>query len=262
MKRVLILLLPTILAFLSACAISEISLLQTAKPLGKGRLEIMPYVANAMNMYPTQDFREIYYAIAASDTIEYWLDFESQETWIKWGKKKDASLVGKALSYGLTEKDDLQLKSFASGSGGMKLGLKHLLSRSDNSYAAIMPFLGYSSSENSSTEYYNGQPSFVVRDKNTLITAELHGIFTLEPHEVITITASPHISLSRLTRRYNGKDYGPYLIPHGGVKLITRLQVYRSFISGEIGFEAAKKWDDILMLVPSISVGAGLQIGK
>ena len=81
MKRVLILLLPTILAFLSACAISEISLLQTAKPLGKGRLEIMPYVANAMNMYPTQDFREIYYAIAASDTIEYWLDFESQETW-------------------------------------------------------------------------------------------------------------------------------------------------------------------------------------
>lgn len=262
MRRVAILLVPIILAFLSACATSEITLLQTAKPLGKGRLETMPYIANSLNMYPTQNFQEIYSAIAASDTIDYMFDFGDQAAWLKWGKDKDAYLAGLALSYGLSEKDDLQLRIFASGSAGLKVGVKHLLASSDKKYFAIIPFLSYSGAENNSTTYYHGQPAFIARDKNYLATAELHGIFTLEPNNILSLSASPHVSISSLARTYNGKDYGPYLIPHGGLKLSARLTAYRSFIIGELGIEAAKKWDESLMLVPNFSVGVGLQLGK
>lgn len=262
MKRLAILLVLMILVFLSACAITDISLLQSAKPLGKGRLETMVYGANAMNMYPTQDFHEIYDAIAASDTIDSWFDFDTQENWINWGKEPDTGLGGITLNYGLSGIDELHLRMFLSGSSGFKGGVKHLVASRDSSYLALMPIISYSEVKNSSTSYHNGQPTFIARDKNSLATAEIHAIYTYQPDKIFSLSISPHLALSRLTRKYNGKNYGPYLIPHFGIKAIARLQAYKTFLSGEIGLETAKKWDGSLMVVPCISVGTGVKIGK
>ncbi|MDZ4183185.1 MAG: hypothetical protein U1B83_09930, partial [Candidatus Cloacimonadaceae bacterium] len=57
-----------VLLLTNACAVMDLSHLQTAVPLGTNHWDFYIYKGIGMNLYPNQDFRDIYDEIAASDT--------------------------------------------------------------------------------------------------------------------------------------------------------------------------------------------------
>lgn len=250
------------LLLLSACAISDLSMMQTAVPAGKGVLETSVYAANGMNLYPTQDFSEIYDAIAASDSIDFILDFNEQDEWIRWGKDKDVVIGGGSVNLGLSEKTDLLIRLFLGGSVGGKAGIKHLLYKSEQTHLAVLPAVSFSTSSNHTESHYQGEPVLIADDKSNIIGAELHLILTEKVSPYLMLSLSPHIALSRLSRTYNDKDYGPYNIPHGGLRGNMRIEVRQVFVSGEVGAELAIDFNNKYFVVPSYSLGVGILIGK
>lgn len=250
------------LLFLSACAISDLSVMQTAVPTGGGAVKASAYLGNGMNLYPTQDFREIYNAIAAADTMSLLFDFATPKDWLHWGKEREASVSGLCVNIGISDETDIVTKAFVSGSYGFTLGVKHLIHQSQGKYFAIMPAFSASMSSNMTSNSRGGQTLFYADDKNVVSSAAIHGIWSETESPRVLITYSPHISLTRLSRTYNGKDYGPYYIPHAGFRGNLRYTWKRIFFTGELGLEMVGKHSSGLMMVPSYACEMGLNIGK
>lgn len=107
MRLIVHLMILIALLLLSACAISDLSMMQTAVPTGGGAVKASAYMGNGMNLYPTQDFREIYNAIAASDTVDYFLSLSHQKIGFIGEKKEKHQLVVYVLTLGLPMKQTL-----------------------------------------------------------------------------------------------------------------------------------------------------------
>lgn len=262
MKQIVHLMILIALLLLSACAISDLSMMQTAVPTGGGAVKASAYMGNGMNLYPTQDFREIYNAIAASDTVDYFLEFVTPKDWLHWGKEREATVSGLCVNIGITDDTDIIAKAFVSGSFGYTLGVKHLIHQSQGKYFAIMPVFSVSKSSNMTSNSSEGQTVFYADDKNVVSSLEIHGIWSETMSPKVLITFSPHLSFTRLNRTYNSKEYGPYYIPHAGLRGNLRYTWKRIFFTGELGLEMVGKHSSGLMMVPSYACEMGLNLGK
>lgn len=258
MNRFVFLLAVLCLLLLSACASLDMSHMQTAIPLGANHVDASVYLGSGINLNSTQEFSEIYDEIAATDTLNCSLDINNQSQWIEWGKIITTVNGGLNLAYGLGPKTDIFFRSI--GDWGCKLGVKQLLWNQEDSFIAIMPVVNYANMKFTGRESYQGETVFEADDRYLIYGAELHGIYTHKPNKITSLTVSPHISMTIFSRQYNGTDYGPYHVFHGGIKSNAKVNFLHLFLIGEFGLEALDTYRHGIIAVPNYALALGINL--
>ena len=226
-----------VLLGLSACAVLDLSTLDTAMPVAPAKVQVAPYQAIGLDM----------------SSVVY--DDDSYDNDQRYASVDLAS--GFKANISLREDLDLQMRAYM-GSGnsrGAKLGIKKLLMHEGNMYLAIAPAFNWVTDKPSNSE----EPD------HKAYGTELQLLNTYESGGAsITLVARGNYSRLMLDRKVygsgSGTDFREYDIVHGGLRANVCLKAKHLYMIPEIGFELVPVIKGKLSMIPTIGWTIGVQL--
>ncbi|HOH46430.1 MAG TPA: hypothetical protein PLX59_01205 [Candidatus Cloacimonadota bacterium] len=189
-RRLLELLLLSLLLFLGACATIDSSMLETAETLPQGKIRITGYTTSALMIH--------------SMFSDYLNDPDNPDPQESDGT---ASTPGLKLNYGLLDHAELSFSSnLSSPMNNGRLSLKYALNQPVEKFRfAIMPSIYYNSGEDGMETNPGGTSEYRMLYK--VLGGELPLLITYRREDVFAITLCPKIAYNRfLYRRAGGNS--------------------------------------------------------
>ncbi|MDP3113152.1 MAG: hypothetical protein Q8M98_00100 [Candidatus Cloacimonadaceae bacterium] len=202
------------LFLLGGCAVMDLSTQDTAIPLYPDKVEVSAYFGAGVDL----------------------------DTAVRTGGEDDPQDENKVsidgnygckLSLGMTPRVDLSGIFFlAAKSHGFKYGCKMLLYREGEHYLAAIPML---TSVRGKYERLNAfENTYAVYRANG---GEAQLLYTYRAGKVVSFTGACRVNYSSFSKFYNGVNYGPYAVIHGGIRGNARFNLYAFHLTPELGLE-------------------------
>ena len=222
-----------LLLSLSACAVIDISTLDTALPVAPADFQISPYQALGLNL------ASVVYDEDSSD---------------EYGASADL-VSGIKTNISLNPELDLQARAyFGSNSWGGKLGLKKLMYQEGRNYLALAPALNYVQETN------NGN-NFDVR----VFGAEMQILFSQKwgnQAGTIAIRGNYNKYLEEIQHDEGDNywiEYNEYDLVHGGIRANVCLKYKHIYFIPEIGVETIPVINGVFSVLPSFGYAIGIE---
>lgn len=220
------LLLAVILFGLSACAGFDLSVLDTAKTMGKGRISTGYTYGMAMD-------------------IPGWMDIDPQDI---WSADSVQPLHGIEVAYGLEDDIDATVRASAHSDGAAgKLLIKKQLHLDEKNSTAIVFGGGIISAGN---RYFHDNPDFVDRPDYLIVTGEAQLLYTIDMSEKTAITLAGRGNAHRVKIMQREQDDIFEEIYHAGARMIVSRTINRFTAMLELGIEAPLSAGDIDSVYP------------
>ncbi|HOH98761.1 MAG TPA: hypothetical protein PL188_10720 [Candidatus Cloacimonadota bacterium] len=229
-------LLAMVLILMSACAVMDISNMDTAVPLRPDKsFDLAIYTGNGLDLST---------AVNIEDDIETEDDpFEATYP-----------VAGYKLNIGINPKLDLTGRWFIGNmSWGAKFGVKNLLWHEGKRYFAIQPSFTYLEGVGAEdSEWFNNDREYMSYG------LENQFLFTVQPSKNFscTLAARGNYNRLRMTLEDEGETY--YNVFHGGVRGNLRLSLGPLYIVPEAGYEIVPIVHGDLRAMPVFCFAAGL----
>lgn len=222
-----------LLLSLSACAVIDISTLDTALPVAPADFQISPYQALGLNL------ASVFYDEDSSDEYGASVDLVS-------GIKTNISLNPEL---------DLQARAyFGSNSWGGKLGLKKLMYQEGRSYLALAPAFSYVQEANNDNNFdvqvFGAEMQILFSQKwgNQAGTIALRGNYNKYLEDIRHDEEEPYW--------VENKEYD---ILHAGIRANLCLKYKHVYFIPEIGVEGIPVKNGVFTVLPSLGYAIGIE---
>lgn len=230
MKKLIVCILPLLL--LSACAVMDVTIQETALPLPDGKVEVVAYKGLGLelnNLIPSGSDNE-------SDINAGWY------------------ITGIKFGIPLSEKTDLNSRIYTSGyMTGVKVGPKIVFSEKRGHYLAAIPSVSTLVSHHDLTGY----------DQYASLGGDLVLVSSWARRSKVVPTVSAHIGCDRVFSGVSmpgSTQNKPHNLLRGGVNTNLKLSHKSVFLCPELGMEFLSIKDTGLRMFPTFSLGLGFQL--
>jgi hypothetical protein len=225
----------------AACAVLDVSTLDTAVPLAPGKVRFGLQSTSGVDL----------------STFRPEEDYEGQDPGFENQEPQTQGTYTSWLSYGIDGTNEVTGKMWLSiASGGAKVYVKHLIHQQDKMYVSVAPgaTFVYSLLEDDESE-----PRF------SALGAELQVLATRKYSSNTSFTLAARGNFNRyqstVVNGINGEeDYGPYNLINYGVRGNLELKLGPIILMPELGVEFVPRENDVPAVLPNAGIALGLEL--